>query len=56
MRDRVWIIKYWKEVKDEKCDFEEEIVALNIEEALKVFKEQRNMNIYRIESIIEQIK
>lgn len=53
---RTWIVKYWKEKNDEKMDFEEEIVARDLESALEIFKESRSINIYRIEAIIEQIK
>ena len=50
---RTWVIKYWTEVNDMNTDFEEEVVAYDIEEALKIFKEQRTR--YRIESINELI-
>ena len=56
MINRIWFVKYWREINDEKTDFEEEINAPNLEKALEIFKEQRSINIYRIESIIEQIK
>lgn len=48
---RTWVISYWTEVNDTSTDFEEEVVAENEEEALKIFKEQRRR--YRIESIKE---
>lgn len=54
--NRTWIVKYWKEVNDEKCDFEEEIEAINIEEAFIKFKRERGVHSRRIESIIEKIK
>ena len=51
---KTWVIKYWRENNDTSTDFEHEVLAPNLEEALDIFKRQRSR--YRIESIIEKMK
>lgn len=54
MGNRIYLVYYWKEINDEKCDFTEEIEAPTLEKALKIFESMKSR--YRIESIIEKIK
>lgn len=53
MGNRIYLVYYWKEINDEKCDFECEIEAPTLEKALKIFESRTSC--YRIESITEKI-
>lgn len=50
---KTYIITYWREHFDEKVDFEKEIEAPNLDEALYIFRSEVS-KVYKIESIIEK--